>query len=137
MLGTMILTFLFKNEILASLSSTREDIIDSFTDLVNKKIISLVLKNSIQHRILKEKLKNDTKLVETIEWDDLWKVSTLGKILKGNHALIYAEGRLVEIRKNNHHFPLHLSERRRYLKLSSFIMKKDIDFGIETKINKM
>jgi hypothetical protein len=133
----MILTFLFKNEILASLSSTREDIIDSFTDLLNKKIISLVLENSIQHRILKESLKNDTKLIETITWDDLWKVSTIEKILKGSHALIYAEARLVEIRKNNHNFPLRLSERRRYLKLSSFIMKKDIDFGIETKINKL
>jgi len=135
-IATMVLTFLFKNQILASLSSTHEDLIDSFDDLRDKKITTLVMENSFQYRILKRLLpKRDTHLIQTISWNDLWSVSTLEKILKGSHALIYAEGRLVEIKKIYRKYPLRVSEKRRFLKLSSFIMRNNIQYDIKTKIN--
>ena len=132
----MISMFL-KNGILASLVATRDNNIDSISDLINSKINAIADgHSSIYYYFAKKNVKNYQNRFEPVEFMDVYSEKTLIKILQGTHALIHDENKLNHIYKINYKYPLHLSKSRLYLFLREFIMKKSIEKTIEEKIKK-
>ena len=126
-----------KNEILASLVATRDNNIDSISDLINSKINAIVYShNSFYDYFIKKNVKNYQNRFKPVKFVDIYSEQTLIKILQGTHVLIHNENKLNHYHMINYKYPLHLSKSRLYLFLRGFIMKKSIDKKIQDKINK-
>lgn len=126
---------ILKNVILASLVATRDNHIDSIDDLMRSKLKAIVLANTTHHIWLSNQ-KHQIKF-EAVQYKDVFSDKILIKILQGTHALLYYENNLVHFDAMlNHKYHLHLSESKKQLYLSGFIMRKSIDNTIERKIKR-
>ena len=127
---------ILKNETLASLVATRDNNIDSISDLMTTKVKAFVFGKSFYNEFIKKHIKNYQNKFQLTNHYDIYNEQNLIKILQGTHALIYDENYLNHIYMINYKYPLHLSKSRSYLYLRGFIMKKSIDKTIQDKIKK-
>ena len=135
---SLIISILLKNETLASLVATRDNNIDSISDLINSKIKVIVDGHSgFYHYFIKKNVKNYQNRFKPVKFIDIYSEQTLIKLLQGTHALLYHENNLKHIHMINYKYPLYLSKSGVYLLVRGFIMKKSIGKSIENKINKV
>ena len=134
---SLIFSMIFKNEILASLMSTRDNNINSLNDLSTSQMNAFVNGNHSFYWRSKSLFFEKQIQVELIDFRDIYSEKTLIQILKGTHVLIHAESELNHIYMFNYKYPLHLSKSNSYLWSKGIIMKKSIDKTIEEKIKKM
>lgn len=131
--GTLIFTFILKNEILASLSAQYSEKIDSIEDVKKFKLRVLVEERSFQHEFLSQQI--DQTLIEPINSKDFWKLENDEKVLSGTHVLFTSEDVVVFKKMENIDYPYRTSEEMKNLKMSFFLFSRSINDTLIAKLN--
>lgn len=134
LMGTLIFTFILRNEILALFSARFIDKIDSIDDIGLRNLKVLVQSDSNQMSVLKTKIR--LQHILPIAWTDLWTVETKEKVLSGSHVLVFNEDKLDVMVSVNPEYPLRISNEKRDLRFGYYLFRVDLNRTLERKVNK-
>ena len=131
-MGTLIFTFILRNEILALFSARYVDKIDTIDDLKTRNLKVLVQNDTTQTWRLRSL--NPHNMVPVI-WTDFWTVDTKAKILGGTHVLVSTEDKL-EFIALDPKYPFRISEEKMDMRFGFYLLRQDINRTLHRRVDK-
>ncbi|KAH9517141.1 hypothetical protein DERF_007837 [Dermatophagoides farinae] len=141
-LATLLLRQLFSNDVVASLLSKREQIIDHFVQLVenvrrNKDYRIMVESKSSTEKFFLSKFPQLKYRSIELDHNDITDPGTIVKLMKGKHVLIVDRWRAYMLKIMYKKFDLHVSKENFGLTFGSIAIRKNLHYSSRIMLTKM